>query len=50
MDRGPAIPELNAFIDSELSRLEMEMPKRVNPRADVERLNEVFRFALRMAW
>jgi predicted nucleotidyltransferase len=50
LDRGPAIPELNAFIDSELSRLEMEMPKRVNPRADVERLNEVFRFALRMAW
>jgi predicted nucleotidyltransferase len=50
LDRGPAIPELNAFIDSELRRLETELPKRVNPKADIERLNEVFRFALGMAW
>ena len=50
LDRGPAIPELNAFIDSELRRLETEMPRRVNPKADVERLNEVFRFALETAW
>lgn len=50
LDRGPAVPEINAFIDSELKRLETEMPKRVNPRADVETLNEVFRFALAAAW
>jgi predicted nucleotidyltransferase len=50
MDRGPAIPELNAFIDSELKRLETEMPRRVNPKADVERLNDLFRFALDKAW
>ena len=40
LDRGPAVPEINAFIDSELKRLETEMPKRVNPRADVETLND----------
>jgi predicted nucleotidyltransferase len=50
LDRGPAIPELNAFIDAELKRLETEMPRRVNPKADVERLNEVFRFAVGGAW
>ena len=50
LDRGPAVPEINAFIESELRRLETEMPKRIHPRADVERLNEVFRFALNAAW
>lgn len=50
LDRGPAIPELNAFIESEFKRLETEMPRRVNPKADVERLNDMFRFALATAW
>lgn len=50
LDRGPAIPEINAFIDSEFKRLETEMPRRVNPKVDVERLNEMFRFALATAW
>ena len=50
LDRGPALPELNAFITSELKRLERDLPKRINPKADVERLNEVFRFALSAAW
>lgn len=50
LDRGPAIPEINAFIDSEFKRLETEMPRRVNPKVDVERLNEMFRFALTTAW
>jgi predicted nucleotidyltransferase len=50
LDRGPAIPEINAFIDSEFKRLETEMPRRVDPKVDVERLNEMFRFALATAW
>ena len=50
LDRGPAIPEISSFIQRELQRLEREMPTRVNPKSDSERLNEFFRFALRAAW
>ena len=50
LDRGPAIPELNAFMDSELKRLERNLPQRKNPKADVEKLNSIFRFTLNAAW
>ena len=50
LDRGPAIPVISDFIRSELKRLEKEMPRRVNPKADSEKLNEFFRFALKTAW
>ena len=50
LDRGPAIPVISNFIQSELKRLEQEMPRQVNPKSDIERLNEVFRFALNTAW
>jgi predicted nucleotidyltransferase len=50
LDRGPAIPVISDFIRSELKRLEKEMPRRVNPKADSEKLNEFFRFALTTVW
>jgi len=50
LDRGPAIPVISNFIQNELKRLEQEMPRQVNPKSDIERLNELFRFALDTVW
>ncbi len=50
LDRGPKIPELSDFIESEFSRLKTEMPEQIGPKPDVEKLNEVFRFSLATAW
>ena len=50
LDRGPKITELSDFIENEFSRLKTEMPEQIGPKPDVEKLNEVFRFALATAW
>jgi predicted nucleotidyltransferase len=50
LDRGPKIPELSDFIESEFSRLKNELPEQIGPKPNVEKLNEVFRFALATAW
>lgn len=50
LDRGPMIPEISNFIEIELNKLEQQMPNRVGPKPDIEKLNEIFRFALAAAW
>ena len=50
LDRGPKITILSDFIESEFSRLKTEMPEQVGPKPDIEKLNEVFRYALATAW
>ncbi len=50
LDRGPKIPELSDFIESEFSRLKTEMPEQIGPKPDVEKLNQVFRFSLATVW
>jgi uncharacterized protein len=50
LDRGPKIPELSNFIESEFSRLKTEMPEQIGPKPDVDKLNEVFRFSLAAVW
>ena len=50
LDRGPKIPEISDFIESEFSRLKTELPEQIGPKPNVERLNELFRFSLAKAW
>ncbi len=50
LDRGPMIPEISNFIEAELARLEKQMPNQVGPKPRIEKLNEIFRFALETAW
>ncbi len=50
LDRGPKIPEISNFIEIELNNLEQQMPNRVGPKPDIQKLNEMFRFALLTAW
>lgn len=50
LDRGPKIPELSDFIESEFIRLKTELPEQIGTKPNVEKLNEVFRFSLATAW
>jgi len=45
IDRGPRNPILNTFIESELATFEARTVP-IGPKADIEKLNELFRFAL----
>lgn len=46
LTKGPAIPVLNKFIESELERLESFNPTKVNPNAETEQLNNLFHMVL----
>lgn len=50
LDRGPAIPEIRAFVEAELGRLDgVLVPKQV-PRVSRDALDELFRTTLERAW
>lgn len=49
-DRGPQVPILNQFIESELSRLESEIKDYKNNPTPIELLDEIFRSTLEIAW
>jgi uncharacterized protein len=50
LDRGPVVPALSRFIESELTRLEQEPPERVETAPTVEKLDELFRSVLHDVW
>ena len=50
LDRGPRIPLISEYIESELKRLETELGKLKAPSARTEKLNEVFRLTLETVW
>jgi predicted nucleotidyltransferase len=47
---SPKIPELNAFIEQELARLDLLTPQVVRHEAVLEQLNRLFRVTLSRAW
>jgi predicted nucleotidyltransferase len=50
LDRGPAIPEIRAFVEAELGRLdEVLVPKQV-PRVSLDALDVLFRTTLERVW
>jgi uncharacterized protein len=49
-DLGPRIPSLNAFIDSELRRLDAAMPAIAARSESIESLNMLFRALLTETW
>jgi uncharacterized protein len=50
LDRGPSIPALSRFIESELTRLTQEQPERTQVSPSVDKLDELFRSVLREVW
>lgn len=48
--QGPAIPAIQEFLHSELTRLEGWQPYAHRDKFDLERLDELFREMLRLAW
>ena len=47
---GPAIPEINEFLETELIRLETQVEGQNRARASIEPLNELFREMLEEVW
>ena len=47
---SPKIPELNAFIEQELARLDLLTPQVVKHEAVLDKLNTLFRLTLQQAW
>ena len=50
LDRGPWIPLISEFIESELTRLEEQAVRFGKPKAPLDRLNELFRAVLQETW
>lgn len=50
LDRGPRIPALSDFVESEMARLEQTVSDRPNGAPRVEVLNELFRSTLDEVW
>lgn len=50
LDRGPKIPAISRFIDTELTRLERTATIKPNPAPPVDQLNELFREILKEVW
>ncbi len=50
LDRGPVVPALSGFIETELTRLEEQAPDRAEQAPSIEKLDELFRSVLRDVW
>ena len=49
VDRGPKIPAVSNFIEAELARFDSHSVA-AGPKPNVDKLNELFRYALGNAW
>ena len=50
LDKGPRIPIISEFVEAELERLGSKKPDGNSFRPDTEKLNELFRWSLEIAW
>lgn len=50
LDRGPAIPEISAFVESELGRLDEVLVPRQPPKPSLDALDRLFRATLEHVW
>ncbi len=50
LDRGPKIPEISIYIESELKRWEIAEIDASSPRHHIDRLDEFFRNSLEEVW
>mgnify|MGYP001615670410 CR=1 FL=1 len=50
LDKGPRIPIISEFVEAELERLGSKKPDGNSFRPDTEKLDELFRWSLEIAW
>ena len=50
LDKGPRIPIMSEFVAAELERLGSKKPDGNSFRPDTEKLDELFRWSLEIAW
>lgn len=50
LDRGPAIPEIGAFVESELGRLDTVLVPKLPPKPSLDALDRLFRETLDRVW